>query len=639
MSDFFEDPRPDFKRQRHDDLFADEPLPTDFGMGADGNLSMSGIVTNMGHETLFDLSSTSMNVDMPLGASQAMFQNNNGNLNGSSGAMKIDMKEQSPPPVSASVGSPQSHPHASTPQHSSSMSPMSSMSPDSSVGAPPLASPGSGADLVPPSMQTPMENTPVAALDKFISDCQQRLADIREEVRKIGWAQSQYLGSGFVNKAESATLSLRHKTLRQAIEQTTTAIFAMQSEALLNPSLIELSFTLLRELYLERRQLDMYEIEVSGNGLPASLVVVQQPFPRCITYRKVIQSPIIIKFISGSCTKDKFKPSGKVTAEVVLEEYAKVGKRRLETVEMKNGDAILGEDYLASFNDLIFRTGTRKKSIQLRFNLELKAADGTTQKIESNLSEPFVVETNAGIQWVDAEGVLLLHETFHSQSEITWYKFCNVLQKRYLKATKQDRMTPIRELSLQDLSWLWNTKFAFRSSTPQPGGALSPPATLSKRTMVTLEQVKEFWKWFGPTVHRIKFQRHLSPLWLQGFICGFVSRHEAMVVLQNASPGTFLLRFSEQVGGSFAITYVSDSSNADQRIRHYLIKGDDLSGAKKSLADFLGREEMFTNIVQIVTHPQHGRVYQQVDKNSALQKYYSRQKEQNTFGYDGSIRR
>lgn len=41
--------------------------------------------------------------------------------------------------------------------------------------------------------------------------------------------------------------------------------------------------------------------------------------------------------------------------------------------------------------DLLFRTGTRKKSIQLKFKLELTASDGTTRVIESNLTEPLVV--------------------------------------------------------------------------------------------------------------------------------------------------------------------------------------------------------------------------------------------------------
>jgi len=156
--------------------------------------------------------------------------------------------------------------------------------------------------------------------------------------------------------------------------------------------------------------------------------------------------------------------------------------------------------------------------------------------------------------------------------------------------------------------------------------------------------------------YRIHYQPHLCPLWVRGLICGFISRVEAEAILENASRGAFIIRFSEQCPGQFAIAYVpiddnpssngpfgamanmgGNTSTGQGRVRHYLLQRDDIFGAKKTLADFLGSARNFSHIVQIVDHPTEGRIFQQCDKNAHLCEFYSKRGADNTFGYENRL--
>jgi len=193
-------------------------------------------------------------------------------------------------------------------------------------------------------------------------------------------------------------------------------------------------------------------------------------------------------------------------------------------------------------------------------------------------------------------------------------------------ATKQDLQKPRRPLSLQDLNYIFHIKFAHDNS-------LIP----AKDTMITEKQFDKFWEWFGPGLHKIRYQRHLCPLWERGLICGFISRSEADKVLMNATPGTFLIRLSERCPGQFAIAYVcQDAQTSEPKIRHYLVQPDDVFGAKKTLPDFLGQARNFTHLVQINTCNDK-RVYRQCDKNATLGEFYAKRSFENPYGYDDSL--
>jgi len=132
-------------------------------------------------------------------------------------------------------------------------------------------------------------------------------------------------------------------------------------------------------------------------------------------------------------------------------------------------------------------------------------------------------------------------------------------------------------------------------------------------------------------------------------MCGFISRAEAEAILENASTGAFLIRFSEQCPGQFAIAYVpfEDNSGAEWtngsslgqgRVRHYLLQRDDVFGSKKTVADFLGDAKNLCHIVQIVDSPTKGRIFQQCDKNKVLNEFYSSKRgSDDLYGYEKTL--
>jgi len=247
-----------------------------------------------------------------------------------------------------------------------------------------------------------------------------------------------------------------------------------------------------------------------------------------------------------------------------------------------------------------------------------------------------IVKTHEN-QWQESEGLLLSYETFgYSSNEVAaWGRFANDLQRRYLSATKQDRQNPVRPLTVQDLWYLYHIKFTANTY---------PTA----ETVITKKQYDNFWAWFGPGLERIRYQRHLCELWERGLICGFISRLEGESILENASPGAFIIRFSEQCPGQFAIAYVplednsgaewSNGSYGQGRVRHYLMQRDDIFGSKKTLADFLGDARSLIHIVQIIDNPTKGRIFHQWDKNTVLNEFYSSKRGgDNLFGYENKL--
>lgn len=54
-----------------------------------------------------------------------------------------------------------------------------------------------------------------------------------------------------------------------------------------------------------------------------------------------------------------------------------------------------------------------------------------------------------------------------------------------------------------------------------------------------------FWDWTYAVIKLIREQ--LRDLWLSNFVIGFMSKEEAAQILEMCTPGTFLLRFSENL--------------------------------------------------------------------------------------------
>ncbi|XP_074255447.1 signal transducer and activator of transcription 4 [Saimiri boliviensis] len=72
-----------------------------------------------------------------------------------------------------------------------------------------------------------------------------------------------------------------------------------------------------------------------------------------------------------------------------------------------------------------------------------------------------------------------------------------------------------------------------------------------------------FWTWLEAILDLIK--KHILPLWIDGFVMGFVSKEKERLLLKDKMPGTFLLRFSESHLGGITFTWVDHSENGEVR--------------------------------------------------------------------------
>ncbi|XP_041259251.1 signal transducer and activator of transcription 4 [Onychostruthus taczanowskii] len=70
-----------------------------------------------------------------------------------------------------------------------------------------------------------------------------------------------------------------------------------------------------------------------------------------------------------------------------------------------------------------------------------------------------------------------------------------------------------------------------------------------------------FWVWLEAILDLIK--KHILPLWIDGYIMGFVSKEKERILLKDKTPGTFLLRFSESNLGGITFTWVDQLENGD----------------------------------------------------------------------------
>jgi len=130
-------------------------------------------------------------------------------------------------------------------------------------------------------------------------------------------------------------------------------------------------------------------------------------------------------------------------------------------------------------------------------------------------------------------------------------------------------------------------------------------------------------------------------MWQRGLICGLLKRAEAEAILDKSTPGSFIIRFSEQCPGHFAIAYYpnlnSPVNTSERKIHHYLIQREDLSGTKKTLPDFLESLRSCTDIIRVVDNPPAERTYQLCSKDASLHEFYSKKTSHDSFGYEDTV--
>lgn len=217
----------------------------------------------------------------------------------------------------------------------------------------------------------------------------------------------------------------------------------------------------------------------------------------------------------------------------------------------------------------LFLSGTRKDVAQFRFTTSVQTnINDRIIEISTPLSRPFLVITNE-CQYADSSGILFMKDCFEHRwgkpmSEIPWPFFANSVQHYFLKATRQDLQKPIRGLSKRDLNYFHQVFFNSSMSIDRKSFQL-------------------FWDWFGKVIHKLRYQRHMSSLWVKGLVYGMLSRDGVWRFLQNQPVGTFVIRFSESNAGSIAIGYKA----FDGSIKNYLMKQEDYTGNAKSIPDFI----------------------------------------------------
>jgi hypothetical protein len=130
--------------------------------------------------------------------------------------------------------------------------------------------------------------------------------------------------------------------------------------------------------------------------------------------------------------------------------------------------------------------------------------------VESNSTAPLVVITNE-CQWEGSAGTLLKKEAFpNGQLEITWPEFANTLQHHFLRATKQELARPRRILSSFDMKYIHSKCFGELGCyylTVEAG-----------KNIISQNDFDEFWDWFGKCMQKVRYQRHVCSMWLNGYI-------------------------------------------------------------------------------------------------------------------------
>jgi len=203
--------------------------------------------------------------------------------------------------------------------------------------------------------------------------------------------------------------------------------------------------------------------------------------------------------------------------------------------------------------------------------------------------------------------------------ESAWAPLANQLQRAFLRGTRQDLVQPTRALSLRELTFIHRKFF---------GGA----------PKIDIKALDLFWKWFGKTLQKLRYQRHVTSMWQAGLIYGFIERDHVQRIIAEQEVGACLIRFSENHPGFFAVGYKIAEDDPALSVRHYLVTAEDI-GTKKTLPDFLGESNQFKYLCQLSGkddasgEPQ----FKFVPKDLVLEPWYTRRQTMSVNGYDTEL--
>ena len=162
---------------------------------------------------------------------------------------------------------------------------------------------------------------------------------------------------------------------------------------------------------------------------------------------------------------------------------------------------------------------------------------------------------------------------------IEWTHFSNYVAWYTLAATHQTNGVVARQLSDAERDFI-REKF-FHS-----------------RDIITAAEATEFWKWYGPTMQKVRYQHNILDMYLRGLVHWCISREGAEKVLQGCDVGTCVIRLSNSYPGEFAVSYV----NSERVIRPYKVPKKDISAPKITLADAVLKYRDQLTTIMVLRH-------------------------------------
>lgn len=143
--------------------------------------------------------------------------------------------------------------------------------------------------------------------------------------------------------------------------------------------------------------------------------------------------------------------------------------------------------------------------------------------VESSQSEPFIVMTNTK-QWDEAQGFLLKKDIFFCRLEVSASQFCNILQRHYMQASRQDSLKAIRPLGPSGFDFLFSTKIGKNFCISE---------------LLARKDFDHFWIWFGPTLQKIRITNISSKCGHRGYFGGLFLKQNRKKFSNSMAWGRF----------------------------------------------------------------------------------------------------
>lgn len=106
-------------------------------------------------------------------------------------------------------------------------------------------------------------------------------------------------------------------------------------------------------------------------------------------------------------------------------------------------------------------------------------------------------------------------------------------------------------------------------------GADSPQRSVSWQKFnkeLLPERTFTFWEWFHGTCETSR--RHMLPLWRDKLVHGYVSKEDAQAMLEKATPGNFMMRFSASLVGGVSISWCMTVEGQGTKVRARMSWGE-----------------------------------------------------------------